>query len=50
MKIYQLKIDNEFMKKLKVESAKAEKTIKQFIIDAVNEKLKNDNNKTASSK
>jgi hypothetical protein len=35
MKTYQLKIDDEFFRFLKVESAKVDKTMKDFIIEAV---------------
>ena len=39
MKTYQIKLDDEMMRLFKVESSKAEKTIKQFIIEAVLAKI-----------
>jgi len=39
MKIYQFRVEDDFFHLLKVESAKADKTMKDFIIEAVQEKI-----------
>lgn len=46
MKTYQLHIEDgdDFIKNLKVESAKAEKTMKEYIIEAVKEKMEREKN------
>jgi hypothetical protein len=40
MKVYRIQADELFLRKLKIESAKIGKTMKQFIIEAVYEKIK----------
>ena len=42
MKAYLLKVDNEFLKLLKVEAAKAGITMGNYIVKAVLEKIKKD--------
>ena len=39
MKTYLLVVEKEFLRQLKVESAKVDKTMKEFIIEAVLEKI-----------
>ncbi len=39
MKIYQFRMEDEFLHLLKVESAKADKKMKNYIIEAVKEKI-----------
>ena len=43
MHIYQLVVPNEFMRFLKIEAAKADITIKEYIMTAVRDKAERDN-------
>lgn len=42
MKIYRLIVEDEFLITLKMESAKADKSMKEFIIESVKEKIERD--------
>ena len=40
MKTYKLNIEDEFMKEIKYRCLETDKTIKQFIVEAIEQKLK----------
>ena len=44
MKTYQLIVEDEFLILLKMQSAKADKSMKDFIIEAVKEKIEREGN------